>query len=192
MRVFHIEKGFSFPCKFRTTWSLIASRIILLVFSVSLFHWTSACASDVAGFGISVCVYSNTPSSSRKKSILSFQAQKFEVKSNALSSLNPLKYIFPTLKRICSKNCTNRNFSKRRSGTRFLYSLLYLWYHVEMEKKKILLLMNSNWKTGDTNFFYNSVERKNTIETHATIKTEGTQWFYRGTQLGKNPSTALH
>ena len=38
-------------------------------------------------------------------------------------------------------------------------------------------------KSRDKNFFYYPIERK----THVTIKTQGTQLFYKGTQVGKTP-----
>lgn len=93
MKVFHIAKGGSLPCKFKTMWSLTPFRMTLLAFLISFFHCANYCASDTAGFGMLVLVYSNTPLSSRTTSILSFQAMKFEVPSRAYSNLNMLKEI---------------------------------------------------------------------------------------------------
>jgi len=94
VRVFHIENGVPLPCKFETMWSLTPSKMIVITFMVSFFHWAKCYAFDVPGFGIFVWLYSITPLSLSTTSIMSFQAMKFKVRSSAYSNHNPLKDIF--------------------------------------------------------------------------------------------------
>ena len=62
--VFHIANGVSLAWIFEMTWSLTPSKIILLTFARSFFHWVNYCESNYGGFSISILTYYNTPLSS--------------------------------------------------------------------------------------------------------------------------------
>lgn len=107
VRVFHIENGVSLPCKFETMWFLTPSRMTLLDFAVSFFHWDNYCASNILGFWMSVSVYSNTRLSSSTASIISFQAMKFQLPSRAYSQF--VERYFPAQKKTCFTESANPN-----------------------------------------------------------------------------------
>lgn len=124
VRVFHIEKGVSLPCKFKTMWYLTTSKMILLPFAVSLFHRANYCASNIVGFGMSVLLYSNTPLSLSTTSIMSFQAMKFEVFSRAYSNLNLLKYIL-----LHGRKPTSLNLQIEISNVEDIWTSFYCEFH---------------------------------------------------------------